>query len=155
MSELDRDLMTVLPYALEVDRQCRLALAASDQMAASVEVFWPIATPQSAVGDFFDHAQRFFSSAAAIGKILYARGNPARETRARHLRSVFALADDSSLATWSTRNALEHVDERIDTWVRENPGALRYSPHGISRTGQIPPGRTMRHYDSESDRLRV
>jgi hypothetical protein len=79
MNQHDGDLMTVLPYVLEVDRQCQLAIAAADQMATCASAFWPIADPPSAVGDFFDHAQRFLSSAAAVSKILYARDKSARE----------------------------------------------------------------------------
>src|SRR5712692_10405021 len=132
MGQKDQNLVAVLPYLLEAERQCRLALAAADRMAACAEAFWPIVDPPSVVGDFFDHAQRLFASAAVIGKILYARDaknradGARRAERARNLRGLLGLADSSPLDSWSIRNAFEHIDERIDEWVKENPDARSY-----------------------------
>src|SRR5258708_22077681 len=78
MEATDREnLMRVLPYLLEIERQCKLALAAAGHMNTCTEAFWPLADPPSAIGDF-DYAQRFVSSAAAISRILYAPKDQAR-----------------------------------------------------------------------------
>lgn len=155
MGEHDQKLMAVLPYLLEVERQCQLALALADRMGACKEAFWPLADPLSVIGDFFDHAQRFLSSAAVVVKILYAKDDKGGAQRAQGLRVLLGLPDDSPLASWKIRNGFEHFDERIDAWVKEHAGATSYGPFGISRTGEPQSHRVLRHYDSASDVLHV
>ncbi len=151
MEATDREnLMRVLPYLLEIERQCKLALAAAGHMNTCTEAFWPLADPPSAIGDF-DYAQRFVSSAAAISRILYAP-----KDRARHLCDLLGLGGDSPLASRKVRDAFEHIDERIDNWLKKNPGSRSYSSYGISRTGtEVPGTAALRHYDTQSDVLRV
>lgn len=149
------DLMSLLPYVLEIDRQCQLALAAADQMAVCAERFWPVADSPSVIGDFFDLAQHFSCSVGILDKILYARGKRPRMQRSEHLRSVLGLPGDSPLTNWAVRNDFEHIDERIDEWVKQNPGAISYSRGGISRTGEAPLEPVTRHYDSATDDLSV
>lgn len=159
MSDKDQNVIAVLPYLFEVERECQLALSAANRMAAHAEAFWPIANPPSVVGDFFDDAQRLFASAAVVGKILYVKnsGNATRSTgradRARKLRDLLGLADSSLLASWDIRNALEHIDERIDEWVKVNPDS--YGSFGISRTGNPKLPNVPRQYDSQSDVIYV
>lgn len=147
--------MTTIAYVVEAERQCQLALAAAEQMSENAGRFWPIADSPSVIGDFFDHAQRFWSSAGILGKIFYARGTPRQVQRAERLRGELGLPDTSPLADWSVRNGFEHIDERIDEWASQNPGAVSYSRSGISRTGGVPPEPVMRHYDSTTDELSV
>ena len=106
--------MSTIPYVVEAERQCQLALAAAEQMFENAGWFWPIVDPPSVIGDFFDHAQRFWNSVAILGKISYARGTQRQVQRAERLRSVLGLPEASSLADWTVRNGFEHMDERID-----------------------------------------
>lgn len=147
--------MCTIAFVVEAERQCQLALAAAEQMAENAGRFWPIADSPSVIGDFFDHAQRFWNSAGILGKIFYARGTPRQLQRAEQLRAALGLPDVSPLADWTVRNGLEHIDERIDAWAEQNPGAISYSRTGISRTGEAPPEPVMRHYDSMTDELSV
>lgn len=42
-------------------------------------------------------------------------------SRARHLRQVFAVEDSSALKDRALRNAMEHFDERLDVYLQKYP----------------------------------
>jgi hypothetical protein len=150
---------TQWPYLIELDRQCRLAVAAADRIRASVDGMWPADELLPVAGEFFDHVQRFVCSVGIIAKILYAQGSRHRDQlrveRSRWLRGLLGLDDISPIADARVRNTHEHIDERIDQWIEHHPGFTHYGHDGISRTGQAPPERLLRHYDLTSDTLFV
>ena len=73
------------------------------------------------------YAADLLVTCAQIGRILnpHAQGSDAFKeacrARGAELRSELKVPDDSPLLENSLRNALEHIDEYIDGWIRENP----------------------------------
>jgi hypothetical protein len=63
--------------------------------------------------------------AANVSKMLWPRQPPGRGAAARargeRLRLVLEIEHEPALTNVSLRNALEHIDERIDTWVENSP----------------------------------
>lgn len=69
------------PYVQELDFQCRLAVAAADEMSAVADRMWPPQDNMPPAADWFDQAQRFFCSVGVIAKILYTRDRVNASTR--------------------------------------------------------------------------
>lgn len=70
----------------------------------------------AAVQDALGHAaalSRFFWPASQAGALGAARG--------KRLRDAFALSDRSALSSRALRNAIEHLDERIDRFLLKDP----------------------------------
>ena len=73
----------------------------------------------SAVHEALGHAaalSRFFFP-SGFGKKSY---RPLHKARARRLRAIYDVEDDSLLKSRSLRNSLEHFEERLDLYLLEN-----------------------------------
>ncbi len=63
--------------------------------------------------------QSFLAHAAVVSKILDPiRPDQAKQNRSDSLRAHLGVKEDSALLPRDARDNLEHIDERIDRWVR-------------------------------------
>jgi hypothetical protein len=67
--------------------------------------------------------QTFLASAANVSKLLWPvrKGDP---KRGEYLRQSLGIGKDSPLQSRSLRNFLEHIDERVDAWVKATGGQM-------------------------------
>jgi hypothetical protein len=98
------------------------------------------------------HAEAFLASAAAISVTFWpSRNKPPHSTRAKTLKRLFNVLDDSPLRQRTVRNAFVHFDERLDKYLA---GGI----HVVidSNISDRPPGETivgakaLRHLDRAS-----
>lgn len=77
------------------------------------------------------------STAGNMSKILWPPSTrPYAQNRARHLRDLLLIQDDSILKLRDVRNKLEHYDERLDDWSkRADRGELISLVDGIFQCG--------------------
>ncbi|MCW8908186.1 MAG: hypothetical protein OQL28_13115 [Sedimenticola sp.] len=77
--------------------------------------------------------QSFLAHSAMISKLLFPvskkRGesdddSEKRKQRGIEVREYLGVDDDHSIKNRAARNALEHLDEKIDIWVSKNSGGL-------------------------------
>jgi hypothetical protein len=68
---------------------------------------------------FHDHAADFLNHAAVVSKILSPSGNRRSRSRAEHLRQYLGIEQGEPILGRTLRNHLEHIDERIDSWVSD------------------------------------
>lgn len=71
----------------------------------------------------FEHLQNILHQAGCISRYFFPGGRapkPLHVARAARLRRAFGVADDNPLAERDLRNAIEHFDERLDTYLTEN-----------------------------------
>ncbi len=79
-----------------------------------------ISLPRDSDGLWFA-MQSLLTATANIKKALWGINDAKREARAKArepLRRSIGVEDDSPLNDTDVRNAVDHVDERIDTWLR-------------------------------------
>ena len=60
----------------------------------------------------------FLTHAAIVSKLLDPIGSGDNKSRGKDLRAHLQVPDDSAILPRGARDNLEHIDERIDTWVR-------------------------------------
>jgi hypothetical protein len=69
---------------------------------------------------FLAYLQIFVQHSAAISRYFWPVRRP-HELRGEQLRQVFGVTDSSPLKSRELRNALEHLDERLDVFLEQNP----------------------------------
>lgn len=102
--------------------------------------------------------QGILVSAANISKLLWGSGRKddekviARRAARQPLRDLLQIDETSPLASKALRNDFEHFDERIEEWLRGNPGAhlgrnIVHEPEGTKFFGDEEPGQRFGHFD--------
>jgi hypothetical protein len=74
---------------------------------------------QQSARAIIDGVQAIALQAAALSRYLWpARNKGIHASRAKRLRTGLGIRDDSCLRNGGLRNALEHLDERLDKWCQ-------------------------------------
>lgn len=150
-SPLDEHL--VRAFARELNNQYKLAHASFNALRQIETSFSPN------VDDYWYHIESSVKSLMAMTNILWSQNsrNPYKR-RARLLRQRFMISDfelPSDLR--NTRHGLEHFDERLDEWWRDEP-LHNLSDRGIGPMdsfGGLSAGSFARHYDPGTGVLSV
>lgn len=104
---------------MEVNRQCKFALKALDDMHLGNE---------EDNSDFWYSMQAFLSAVANVSKLLWGSGTSDKqrreaEERRKPLRESLEVPDDSPLKSRAFRNHFDHFDERLEQqfedWVAD------------------------------------
>lgn len=102
-------------FQIEVNRQCKFALKALDDMAL---------LQAEENEDFWYSMQAFLSAVANVSKLLWGSGSKPRERRdkaerRRVLRESLEVKDDSPLRDRRFRNHFDHFDERLEQYFED------------------------------------
>jgi len=92
-----------------------------------------------------------------ISKIFFPSDKGSRhKRRGRQLRKAFKVADDSPLQNRALRNAIEHLDERIDDWFHDSV-TRHLGDRCIGRIEAFPMSASemLRHYDPTTNIVSV
>lgn len=125
-------------YLWELTIQCQIAELAfarlKEQARVHVERDYKSRRPHPETAiELFADCSAFLSASGIVAKILFTgmdvmrskvQRNPVLAVAARRsaaLRELLNLADLPSLRSLGVRNAFEHIDERLDRLLRENP----------------------------------
>jgi hypothetical protein len=100
-------------YLHELRSQCILARQAVEDMGALLAD----APLNEQAPRFWYCLQAFLAAAANISKLLWPSESHAAE-RGSELRTFLGIDDDSPLRVRRLRNDIEHLDSRLDDWVR-------------------------------------
>jgi hypothetical protein len=95
-------------FQKEVERQCRFALIAIQDLEQALQV-----------GDLdrlWYSVQAFLIAVANISKLLWG-SNPSSEKERAELRASLSLSDNSPIRSRKFRNHFEHFDERLEQWA--------------------------------------
>jgi hypothetical protein len=97
---------------------------------------------------FLDQLQNIVVQAAALSRYFWpVRRNPEHVTRGKRLRWAFGVDEESPLYSRHLRNALEHFDERLDTYLqKEVVGVILPQYVGIRPVGEVIPYHLFRGY---------
>jgi hypothetical protein len=108
MDQVTMDKMLLRIFQREVERQCKFALIASNDLISALK--------SGDMDRFWFSVQAFLVAAGNISKLLW----PPKETmkgRGVELRTSFGVDDNSLLEPRTFRNHFEHFDERLEEWV--------------------------------------
>lgn len=95
-------------FQQEVERQCKFALIAADDMWQSV--------PSHNMDRIWYSAQAFLVAVGNVSKLLWPP-KPQFSKRGDELRASLKVPEDSPLQPRKFRNHFEHFDERLDKWA--------------------------------------
>jgi hypothetical protein len=127
-------------YLFELLIQCQIAKHAFTNVQAW-SLFQLRLASQRPGGYLFADCAAFLSAAGVVAKMLYAgagksdtqlRDRPEKLRAARRsaaLRSLLKIAELPTLQQVAVRNSFEHIDERIDKLLRENPSRAFIAIH--------------------------
>lgn len=100
----------------------------------------------------------FLATSAVVSKILWPGRNAPRKSRRRgsELRALLGLSDDSPLSERFVRDALEHIDQRIEEWVPAHVGGpmAGWTITGTGETG-LSGAPSLREFNQDSFDLTV
>jgi hypothetical protein len=119
-------------FLMELLIQCKIARRAYSVLAefsrAEVAKDWDAirARPMGAI-EVMAECAVFLSSAGIIAKVLFPgeRSSTRSKLRGTELRSKLCVTDFPNLSSTSVRNSFEHIDDRLDTIIRD------YNNHSI------------------------
>lgn len=96
-------------FQMEVNRQCKFALTAVDDMDLGKE---------EENSRFWYSMQAFLSAAANVSKLLWGATQDIERERAP-LRKSLEVSDNSPLRSRVFRNHFDHFDERLGSWFKD------------------------------------
>jgi len=102
------DTMILRIFQREVERQCKFALIALQDLNHALET--------TNMDRIWYSVQAFLVAAGDVSKLLWPT-NPLLPTRGEELRVSLAVPDSSPLAPRNFRNHFEHFDERLEQWA--------------------------------------
>ena len=130
-------------FQREVERQCRFALIAIDDLKQALQT--------SNNDRIWYSIQAFLVAAGNISKLLWP-SEPRLPERGTELRASLSVGDESPLAPREFRNHFEHFDERLEKWStsseRRNFVDSNIGPQGMV-TG-VEPGDFLRNFDPKT-----
>jgi hypothetical protein len=95
-------------FQREVERQCRFALIAVQDLALALQ--------NRDMDRLWYSVQAFLVAAGNVSKLLWPP-KPLLPERAAELRASLAVGEDSPLEPRTFRNHFEHFDERLEKWA--------------------------------------
>ena len=119
-------------FQREVQRQCRFAMIASEEMENALRLSETSEIAESIIHDeyFWYSLQAFLIAVGNVSKLLWP--SPPRSgkqqiipDRGERLRESLDVPEDSCLQSRRLRNHFEHFDERLEGWA--NPKKLAHS----------------------------
>ncbi|MBO1267808.1 hypothetical protein [Arthrobacter cavernae] len=161
-------------YLIEVMRQRDFARHSLDRYISARDNFKADAFTYGDIVEMYAAAQALLTSAAQISKLLwvvmpkrkpsgsglsdeqYAAKRSFTLARAKAVRKVLNVSDDSILKNRQVRNAVEHFDERIDSHILD--GAVQLVDSNVCSVhelGGIDPINMLRHIDPYTNRVSV
>jgi hypothetical protein len=151
-------------FQREVQRQCRFAIIANEEMENALRLSEASEITESMVHDeyFWYSLQAFLIAVGNISKLLWP--SPPRRgkqriipNRGEWLRESLDVPEDSCLHSRRLRNHFEHFDERLEEWA--DPKKLAHSMidsnlvysdlFGEDLFGEGKPNNVFRNYDPE------
>jgi hypothetical protein len=126
------------PYLVEVARQCNFALYAAKELDLAVR-------SEGLSWRAWYAAQAFLTATANLSKLLdpveplpRKAGGKAERWRMRRgeeLRAILEIPESSALLDRTVRNSFEHIDEKLDEWIVEQPrpSVEDYESGGVPR----------------------
>lgn len=137
------DRMVLRIFQREVERQCRFALMAIQDLKQALQTY--------DMDRIWYSIQGFLVAAGNISKILWPPKARSRE-RGAELRASLSVGSDSPLEPRTFRNHFEHFDERLEQWVlsseRRNFVDSNVGPPGM--IAGLEPGDFLRNFDTTS-----
>jgi len=141
----------------EIELQCQIAKLSVERLRNFSErqlpaALWkriPIKGPQNLV-ELLADCSAFLTAASIISKMLYKgdRRKPTVAKRTQRLREILEISDLPTLQKLSVRNSFEHIDERLDDQLTQNPsgGFVQY------HTTRYPPpkGLVLKRFNPET-----
>lgn len=113
-------------FQREVNRQCKFALTAVEDMKSALDIKAPN------LDRFWYSVQAFLMAVGNISKLLWP-SNPHIPERGRELREFLSVDGESVLELRKFRNHFEHFDERLEDWATSS------DRHGFADSNVGPP----------------
>ena len=136
--------------------RCLNAFERFDSMSGSDDAHELISLIQEAIGHAAALSRYFWPTSMFMGKKSDAKEQVVmRQSRGKKLRIHFDVADDSPIANRDLRNAWEHFDENLDTYLISNDAGYFFpSPMiGNHEIADEPVGKVFKLIDPESEIL--
>ena len=137
------DTMVLRIFQREVERQCKFALIAAEDLDKALRA-------QNADLVWFS-IQALLVAAGDISKLLWPP-NPRLSERGAELRASLSVSDDSPLQPRTFRNHWEHFDERLEMWATSSERHI-FADSNIGPQNMISgldPGDYLRNFDPEN-----
>ena len=135
------DKMTLRIFQREVERQCRFALIAAEDLRQALNIHDK--------DRIWYSVQAFLVASGNISKLLWPP-SPSIPERAAELRTTLAVPSSSPLEPRVFRNHFEHFDERLESWAISSQ-RHNFVDENVGPTGMIvglDPGDYLRNFDT-------
>lgn len=133
-------------FQMEVERQCKFALIAVEDLQQSLKVI--------NMDRIWYSIQALLVATGDISKLLWPT-KPLLPERGKELRESLSISDNSPLESREFRNIFEHFDERLEKWATAS-GHLAFADSNvgpINMIGNFEPKDYMRHFDHTNSTL--
>lgn len=119
---------------------------------------WSLVQASASAGEpadnVYHHLSSFLAHAGIVSLLLYP-GKKADQDRGQYLRELLGVVDEKMSFGRALRNSLEHIDERLDSWVKQNHSRvdMNYGPVGsiTDEVGRHAGDLAIRHFDDSTN----